>query len=350
MKLSEFDFKVPDNLVALHPADSRDGSRMMVVRRDTKTIEHRNFRDILEYFTDGDVLVMNDSRVFPARLYGSKERTGAPIEVFMLRELNRDSRLWDVVVDPARKIRVGNKLFFGDNDLVAEVVDNTTSRGRTIRFLFEGSDDAFYAVIDKLGLTPLPDYLKNRRDVVPEDRERYQTIYAREKGSVAAPDAGLHFTREMLKRLELQGVEHVFVTLHTGLGSFRDVEVEDLSKHKMDSETYAIPAATADMVNKAKTGKHKVCAVGATTMRVLESSVSAAKLLNPASGWTDRFIFPPYDFSIANCYLTNFNPPRSTMVMLEAAFMGYEFMQHVYEEAVKNDYRFFCYGDALLVL
>lgn len=348
MKLSEFDFNVPEKLIAQYPADPRDSSRMMVVHRDTQTIEHRNFRDILEYFQDGDVLVMNDSKVFPARLYGSKEKTGAKIEVFLLRELNADSRLWDVVVDPARKIRVGNKLFFGDNDLVAEVVDNTTSRGRTIRFLFDGNEEEFYKVVDRLGETPLPDYIK--RPVEPEDAERYQNIFAKYKGSVAAPDSGFHFTREMLKRLELQGVEHGFITLHTGLGSFRDVEVEDLSKHKMDSENYEINQAVVDLVNTAKKNKRRVCAVGATTMRAVESSVSAARMLNPSKGWTDKFIFPPYDFSIANSFLTNFNPPKSTVVMMVAAFLGYEFMLKVYEEAVKNEYRFYCYGDAMLIL
>ncbi|MCE3006933.1 MAG: tRNA preQ1(34) S-adenosylmethionine ribosyltransferase-isomerase QueA [Bacteroidetes bacterium] len=348
MKLSEFDFSVPEKLVAQYPAEPRDASRMMVVHRESQTIEHRQFKDILEYFGDGDVLIMNDSKVFPARLYGSKEKTGAKIEVFLLRELNADSRLWDVVVDPARKIRVGNKLFFGDNDLVAEVVDNTTSRGRTIRFLFDGTEEDFYKVVDKLGETPLPDYIK--RPVEPEDRERYQTVFARHKGSVAAPESGFHFSREVLKRLELQGVEHGFVTLHTGLGSFREVEVEDLSKHKMDSETYIIGDEIARLVNAAKQKKKKVCAVGATTMRAIESSVSAAKLLNPSKGWTDKFIFPPYDFSISNCFLTNLNPPKSTVVMMAAAFMGYEFMLHAYQEAVKEKYRFYCYGDAMLIL
>ncbi|MFN7709065.1 MAG: tRNA preQ1(34) S-adenosylmethionine ribosyltransferase-isomerase QueA [Sphingobacteriia bacterium] len=348
MKLSEFDFSVPEKLVAQYPAEPRDASRMMVVHRESQTIEHRQFKDILEYFGDGDVLIMNDSKVFPARLYGSKEKTGAKIEVFLLRELNADSRLWDVVVDPARKIRVGTKLFFGDNDLVAEVVDNTTSRGRTIRFLFDGTEEDFYKVVDKLGETPLPDYIK--RPVEPEDRERYQTVFARHKGSVAAPESGFHFSREVLKRLELQGVEHGFVTLHTGLGSFREVEVEDLSKHKMDSETYIIGDEIARLVNAAKQKKKKVCAVGATTMRAIESSVSAAKLLNPSKGWTDKFIFPPYDFSISNCFLTNLNPPKSTVVMMAAAFMGYEFMLHAYQEAVKEKYRFYCYGDAMLIL
>jgi S-adenosylmethionine:tRNA ribosyltransferase-isomerase len=348
MKLSEFDINIPESLIAMYPTDKRDEANMMVAHREDESLEHRNFRDILDYFGEGDLVVLNDSMVFPARLYGNKEKTGADIEVFLLRELNKDSRLWDVVVDPARKIRVGNKLFFGDSDLVAEVVDNTTSRGRTIRFLFDGSDEEFEALIDRLGVTPLPEYIT--RPAEDQDRERYQTVYAQHKGSVAAPEAGLHFSREILKRLELQGVEHVFVTLHTGLGSFREVEVEDLSKHKMDSEKFFIPEETAKMVNEAKERKNKICAVGATTMRALESSVSAQGMLNPGSGWTDRFIFPPYDFNIASAYLSNFHPPKSTMLMMKAAFMGYDFMLKAYEEAANQNYRFYCYGDAMLVM
>jgi S-adenosylmethionine:tRNA ribosyltransferase-isomerase len=348
MKLSDFDFQVPQELIALYPAEPRDSSRLMVVHRDTQKIEHRYFRDILEYFGEGDIMILNDSKVFPAKLYGTKEKTKAKIEVYLLRELIRDSRLWDAVVDPARKIRVGNKLYFGDNDLVAEVVDNTTSRGRTIRFLFDGDDEAFAKIIDKLGKTPIPPYIT--RPVEDEDRERYQTVYAKNKGSVAAPDAGLHFTRELLKRLELKGCESVFITLHTGLGSFRDVEVEDLSKHRMDSESFEILQTTADMVNEAKQKKKKVCAVGTTTMRAIESSVSASGLLKPAKWWTDRFIYPPYDFSIANCFLTNFQPPKSTVLMMTAAFMGYELMMKAYKIAIEEKYRFFCYGDALLIL
>lgn len=348
MKLSQFDFEMNEKLVAQHPKRNRDDSRMMVIHRDSQTIEHKTFRDILEYFGEGDLFVMNNTRVFPATLNGYKEKTGADIQVFLLRELNKNSRLWDVVVDPARKIRVGNKLYFGDSELVAEVVDNTTSRGRTIRFLFDGTDEEFDALVDRLGETPLPEYIDRKPE--PDDRERYQTIYAEHKGSVSAPDAGLHFSREILKRLELQGVEHCFVTLHTGLGSYRAVEVEDLSKHKMDSEKFFIPGETAEMVNKAKNNKQRVCAVGATTMRALESSVSANKLLNPADGWTDRFIFPPFNFSIANAYLSNFHPPKSTMLMVAAAFMGYEFMMEAYQEAIKEKYDFYCYGDAMLIL
>lgn len=348
MKLSEFDLTIPKNLIAQQPADPRDNAKLMVVHRDTGKIEHRLFKDILDYFGEGDVMILNESMVFPARLYGSKEKTGAQIEVFLLRELNPDSKLWDVVVDPARKIRVGNKLFFGDGDLVAEVVDNTTSRGRTIRFLFDGTPPEFDALIDRLGETPLPDYIT--RKVQPEDRQRYQCVYARNKGSVAAPEAGMHFTIETLKRLELKGVEHGFLTLNTGLGSFREVEVEDLSKHKMDSESFEIPAATAQLVNTAKKGKKRVLAVGATTMRAIESSVSSNKHLNPSRGWTDKFIFPPYEFSIANAYLTNFHPPKSTTMMVKAAFMGIDLMRKAYEVAVKEKYRFYCYGDALLIL
>lgn len=348
MKLSEFNFDAPVDLVAQYPAEPRDHCRMMVVDRKSGEIEHRQFRDILDYFGDGDLVVLNDTKVFPAKLYGKKEKTNAQIEVFLLRELNKDSRLWDVVVDPARKIRVGNKLYFGDNALVAEVVDNTTSRGRTIRFLFDSTDEEFYNLIDTLGSMPLPPYIE--RESEQEDRERYQTVFARHKGSVAAPEAGLHFTMETLKRLELQGVEHVFVTLHTGLGSFRDVEVEDLSKHKMDSESFAVPPETATEVNKAKSKKKKVCAVGATVMRALESSVSANRTLNPAQNWTDRFIFPPFEFNIANAFVTNFHPPKSTVLMMTAAFMGYDLMFEAYKKAIEEKYQFYCYGDALLVI
>lgn len=350
MKLSQFNLDIPEDRVALYPTAERDDARMMVVHRDEGRIEHCQFRDILSYFDEGDVVVLNDSEVFPARLLGNKEKTGADIEVFLLRELNKDSRLWDVVVDPARKIRVGNKLFFGNGDLVAEVVDNTTSRGRTIRFLFDGTDEEFNALIDRMGQTPIPEYIRQHRPVESSDRERYQAVYAQNKGSVAATESGLHFSREILKRLELQGVEHSFVTLHTGLGAFREVEVEDLSKHKMDSEWFTIPQETVDMVNEAKQQRKRVLGVGATTMRALESSVSAKKMLNPGEGWTERFIFPPYDFSIANAYLSNFHPPKSTMLMVKAAFMGYDLMLKVYEEAVKENYRFYCYGDTLLVL
>ncbi|MEM0997127.1 MAG: tRNA preQ1(34) S-adenosylmethionine ribosyltransferase-isomerase QueA [Bacteroidota bacterium] len=348
MKLSEFNIEIPEELVAEHPADPRDSCRLMVCHRKERKIEHRVFTDVLEYFGEGDVVVLNDTKVFPARLLGNKEKTGAAIEVFLLRELNKKAKLWDVLVDPARKIRVGNKLFFGNNELVAEVVDNTTSRGRTIRFLFDGDDDALHKLIDTLGKTPIPPYIK--REVTDQDRQDYQTIYAKRVGAVAAPTAGLHFTRELLKRFELNGVEQVHLTLHTGLGTFQPVEVEDLSKHRMDSEYYEITQETCDWVNGAKTDKNRVLAVGTTSMRALESAVSASRTLKPQSGWTDRFIYPPYVFNIANCMLTNFHRPKSTLLMMVAAFMGYDFMLEAYEQAVKEKYRMFSYGDAMLIL
>ncbi|GAB3826118.1 tRNA preQ1(34) S-adenosylmethionine ribosyltransferase-isomerase QueA [Pontibacter rugosus] len=348
MKLSEFKFELPEDLLATHPSENRDESRMMVVHRDSGKIEHRIFKDILEYFDDGDVMVVNDTKVFPARLYGNKEKTGAKIEVFLLRELNKDIHLWDVLVDPARKIRVGNKLYFGESDLVAEVIDNTTSRGRTIKFLFDGPDEEFYKTINDLGETPLPKYIK--REAEPEDRERYQTVYAKNVGAVAAPTAGLHFTKEVLKRLEIKGVDMAPLTLHVGLGTFRPVDVEDLTKHKMDSENFMVPAETADQVNKALDNKKRVCAIGTTSMRALESSVSANSRLKANEGWTDRFLFPPYDFKIANSLLTNFHMPESTLLMMAAAFGGYELVMKAYEEAVKEKYRFFSYGDVMLIL
>ncbi|WP_439881037.1 tRNA preQ1(34) S-adenosylmethionine ribosyltransferase-isomerase QueA [Pontibacter sp. MBLB2868] len=348
MKLSEFKFELPEELLATHPSENRDESRMMVLHRETGKIEHRVFKDILEYFDDGDVMVVNDTKVFPARLYGNKEKTGAKIEVFLLRELNKDIHLWDVLVDPARKIRVGNKLYFGDSDLVAEVIDNTTSRGRTIKFLFDGTDEEFYKTINDLGETPLPKYIK--REAEPEDRERYQTVYAKNVGAVAAPTAGLHFTKEVMKRLEIKGVDVTPITLHVGLGTFRPVDVEDLTKHKMDSENFMVPAETAEMVNSALDKKKRVCAIGTTTMRALESSVSANGRLKANEGWTDRFIFPPYDFKIANALVTNFHMPESTLLMMAAAFGGYDLVMKAYEEAVKEKYRFFSYGDVMLIL
>jgi S-adenosylmethionine:tRNA ribosyltransferase-isomerase len=348
MKLSEFDFDLPSDLVALYPAENRDEARLMVVNRQTKTIEHKTFKDVLSYFGDGDTLVVNDTKVFPARLYGSKEKTGAKIEVFLLRELNKEYHLWDVLVDPARKIRVGNKLYFGDNDLVAEVIDNTTSRGRTIRFLFDGSDELFYKTIDLLGETPLPRNIK--REVEEEDRERYQTIFAEHVGAVAAPTAGLHFTKQLVKRLELKGVRVNPITLHVGLGTFRSVDVEDLTKHKTDSENYRIKASTADRVNDSLDNKKKVCAVGTTVLRAIESSVSAGNRLKPFEGWTDKFIFPPYEFKIANSMITNFHLPQSTLFMMACAFGGYDFMMEAYKKAIDEKYKFFSYGDAMLIL
>lgn len=349
MKLSEFDFELPEELIAEYPTENRDESRMMVIHRDTGKIEHKMFKDILGYFDEGDVMIRNNTKVFPARMYGNKEKTGAKIEVFLLRELNRDSLLWDVLVDPARKIRIGNKLYFGENeDLVAEVIDNTTSRGRTLRFLFDGSYEEFKEKVTKLGETPLPKYIK--REVEATDEDRYQTIYAKEEGAVAAPTAGLHFSKQLLKRLELKGIDFAEVTLHIGLGTFRPVEVEDLTKHKMDSEEAIITQQTSDIVNKAKAKKKRICAVGTTSMRSIESSVSTDGLLKPYSGWTNKFIFPPYEFSIADSMITNFHTPQSTLLMMVSAFLGHDLMMQAYKEAIKEKYRFYSYGDAMLIL
>ncbi|WP_179354250.1 tRNA preQ1(34) S-adenosylmethionine ribosyltransferase-isomerase QueA [Winogradskyella vidalii] len=349
MKLSHFSFDLPDELLAEHPAEHRDEARLMVLNREKQTIEHKLFKDIIDYFDEGDVMIMNDTKVFPARLFGNKEKTGARIEVFLLRELNQDQRLWDVLVDPARKIRIGNKLYFGDDEtLVAEVIDNTTSRGRTLRFLYDGSYSDFRTKLTQLGETPLPKYIN--REVEPEDEERYQTIYAKNEGAVAAPTAGLHFSKHLLKRLEIKGVETAEVTLHVGLGTFNPVEVEDLSKHKMDSEEIIISKTAADIVNKGIENKKRVCAVGTTSMRTIESSVSSNGRLNEFEGWTNKFIFPPYDFSIANCMITNFHTPKSTLLMMTSAFAGHDFMKKAYEEAVKEKYRFYSYGDAMLII
>ncbi|TSJ41700.1 tRNA preQ1(34) S-adenosylmethionine ribosyltransferase-isomerase QueA [Fluviicola chungangensis] len=349
MKLSEFSFDLPDELIAEYPSENRDEARLMVVHRDTGKIEHRLFKDIINYFGEGDVMIMNNTRVFPARMYGNKEKTGAKIEVFLLRELNRESLLWDVLVDPARKIRIGNKLYFGDDDsLVAEVIDNTTSRGRTLRFLFDGPYEEFKAKITELGETPLPKYIK--REVEEADEERYQTIYAKEEGAVAAPTAGLHFSRELLKRLELKGVNFAEVTLHVGLGTFRSVEVEDLTKHKMDSEQVIITEKAANIVNEAKRNKKRVCAIGTTSMRAVETSVSTDNMLKAFDGWTNKFIFPPYDFSIADSLVTNFHTPLSTLLMMISAFCGHDLMMEAYHEAIKEKYKFYSYGDAMLIL
>lgn len=349
MKLSQFNFDLPEELIAKYPSENRDEARLMVVHRDTGKIEHKLFKDLIDYVDEGDVMIMNNTKVFPARMYGNKEKTGAKIEVFLLRELNRESLLWDVLVDPARKIRIGNKLYFGeDESLVAEVIDNTTSRGRTLRFLFDGPYEEFKQKITELGETPLPKYIK--REVEETDEERYQTIYAKEEGAVAAPTAGLHFSRQLMKRLELKGVDFAEITLHVGLGTFRPVEVEDLTKHKMDSEQVIITQKAADLVNSAKKNKHKVFAVGTTSMRAVESSVSTEGLLKPFDGWTNKFIFPPYDFSIADALITNFHTPLSTLLMMISAFMGHELMHEVYETAVKEKYKFYSYGDAMLIL
>lgn len=349
MKLSDFNFNLPEELIAEYPSINRDEARLMVVHRDTGKIEHKLFKDVINYFDDGDVMIMNNTKVFPARMYGNKEKTGAKIEVFLLRELNRESLLWDVLVDPARKIRIGNKLYFGEDDsLVAEVIDNTTSRGRTLRFLFDGSYEEFKAKITELGETPLPKYIK--REVEAQDEERYQTIYASVEGAVAAPTAGLHFSRELLKRLELKGINFAEVTLHVGLGTFRTVEVEDLTKHKMDSEQVIVPEKAVEIVNEAKKNKKRVCAVGTTSMRTIESSVSSEGFLKPYDGWTNKFIFPPYDFSVANCMITNFHTPLSTLLMMISAFCGHELMTEAYQEAIKEKYKFYSYGDAMLII
>ena len=349
MKLSMFKFNLPKELLAEYPAKNRDESRLMVVDRATGKISHKKFKDIVNYFDEGDVMVLNDTKVFPARMYGNKEKTGAKIEVFLLRELNKESRLWDVLVDPARKIRIGNKLYFGENDnVVAEVIDNTTSRGRTLRFLFDGPYDEFRKALYELGETPLPKYIK--RAVEESDIDRYQTVFAKNEGAVAAPTAGLHFSRELLKRLEIKGVEYANITLHIGLGTFRMVEVEDLTKHKMDSEDAIITEENCKIINNGKDKKKKVCAVGTTVMRTLESSVSTTGHVNPYAGWTNKFIFPPYDFSVANCMITNFHMPESTLLMQVAAFGGYDLIMKAYKEAIKEKYRFYSYGDAMLIL
>lgn len=349
MKLSEFKFDLPQSLIALHPTD-RGESRLMVVHRKTGEIEHKTFADLINYFDDGDTMAINDTKVFPARLYGQKEKTGAKIEVFLLRELNREMRLWDVLVDPARKIRVGNKLYFGDSDLVAEVIDNTTSRGRTIRFLYDGNNDEFMKLVDELGETPLPPEIISRRKVESADRERFQTIFAEHVGAVAAPTAGLHFTKAMMKRLEIKGVNFAPVTLHVGLGTFRTVDVEDLTKHKTDSENYRITQASADIVNTSIDAKKRVCAVGTTSLKAIESSVSASGHLKAVEGWTDKFVFPPYEFKIANAMLSNFQLPESILLMSACAFGGFDLVMKAYELAIKEKYKFFTYGDAMLII
>ncbi len=351
-KLSQFNFELDEKLIAQYPAKERDESRLMVIHRDSGKIEHKSFKDVIDYFDDGDAFIFNNTKVFPARMYGKKEKTGANIEVFLLRELNTDARLWDVLVDPARKIRVGNKLYFTDEEgndvLVAEVVDNTTSRGRTIRFFYEGDDAEFKTVLKQLGTTPLPKYID--REVEQVDLDRYQTIYAKETGAVAAPTAGLHFSKKLMKQLEIKGIDFSEVTLHVGLGTFRSIDVEDLSKHKMDAEYFKITQGASDIVNKAKKANRKVCAVGTTSMRTIESAVSATNMLKAAEGWTNLFIYPPYEFSIANAMITNFHLPKSSLVIMASAFGGHEFMKEAYAEAIKEKYRFYSYGDAMLIL
>jgi S-adenosylmethionine:tRNA ribosyltransferase-isomerase len=349
MKLSQFKYYLPSELIAERPLENRDESKLMVLNRKTRTIEHKEFKDILNYFDDGDVFVINNTKVFPARLYGTKEKTGAKIEVFLLRELNRESRLWDVLVDPARKIRIGNKLYFGDDDsLVAEVIDNTTSRGRTLRFLFDGPYEDFKKTITDLGQTPLPKI--HKRSVEPMDDIRYQTIYAKHEGAVAAPTAGMHFSRELMKRLELKGVSYAEITLHVGLGNFRTIEVEDLTKHKMDSEEMLIEELATTIINGAKENRKKIVSVGTTTMKALETAVSISGKVKPYKGWTNKFIFPPYDFTVADALVTNFHLPMSSMMMMAAAFAGYDFLMEAYKEAIAEKYKFFTYGDAMLII
>ena len=348
-KLSQFDFELPENLLAERPSYNRDESRLMVVNRKTGTIEHKQFKNLIEYFDDGDVMIFNDTKVFPARMYGNKEKTGARIEVFLLRELNKENLLWDVLVDPARKIRIGNKLYFGEDDsLVAEVIDNTTSRGRTLRFLFDGTYDEFRQKLKDLGQTPIPKYINREPD--QEDLERFQTIYAKNEGAVAAPSAGLHFSRELLKRLEIIGVDFAELTLHIGLGTFRPVEVEDLSKHKMDSEEAIISPDTVNIINNGIKNKRRICAVGTTSVRAVESSVTTNGLITPFEGWTNKFIYPPYNFDIPNCMITNFHTPKSTLLMMVSAFGGFELIKEAYQEAIKEEYKFLTYGDAMLII
>ena len=349
MKLSDFGYELPEKLVADYPNKNRDESKLMVIDRKDYSIQHRQFKDMIEYFDEDDVVVLNNTKVFPARLFGNKEKTGARIEVFLLRELNAEQRLWDVLVDPARKIRIGNKLYFGnDNKLVAEVIDNTTSRGRTLRFLCDVGYEDFRKLLLDLGETPLPKYIN--REVEPEDTERYQTIYAKHEGAVAAPTAGLHFSKHLMKRLEIKGIKFPEINLHVGLGSFNPVEVEDLSKHKMDSERVIIEQASSNMINEGLANKRKICAVGTTVMRAIESSVSSKGTLNEFNGWTNKFIFPPYEFNIANSMITNFHMPKSTLLMMSSAFLGNDFIKKAYEEAMKEKYKFLGYGDSMLII
>ena len=349
MKLSQFKFKLPQDLIAQYPVAERDQSRLMVIHRASGEIEHRIFKDIIDYFDDGDIFVFNDTKVFPARLFGNKEKTGARIEVFLLRELNAENKLWDVLVEPARKIRIGNKLYFGDDESMgAEVIDNTTSRGRTLRFLYDGPHEEFKKALFALGQTPLPAYIN--REPEPSDAERYQTIYASKEGAVVAPAAGLHFSRELLKRLEIKGIYQAFLTLHSGLGNFREIDVEDLTKHRMDSEQMEVTQALVDMVNGVKDANHRVCAIGTSVLRAIASAVSMSAHMKTYTGWTNKFIFPPYDFTVTDALLTNFHLPYSTMLMMATAFGGYELVMKAYNEAVKEKYRFGAYGDAMLIL
>ncbi len=349
MKLSQFKFNLPEELIAQHPVPQRDESRMMVLNRATGEIEHRVFKEIINYFDEGDIFVFNDTRVFPARLYGYKEKTGAKIEVFLLRELNAENKLWDVLVEPARKIRIGNKLYFGDGEsMVAEVIDNTTSRGRTLRFLYDGPHDEFKRELFALGQPPLPQYIV--REPEEMDEERYQTIYAAKEGAVVAPAAGLHFSRELLKRLEIKGIHQDYLTVHSGLGNFREIDVEDLTKHRMDSEQMEVTQELVDRVNGIKDSGHRVCAIGTSVLRGIASAVSMGGHMKTYTGWTNKFIFPPYEFTVTDALLSNFHLPYSTMLMMVAAFGGYDLVMHAYQEAIKEKYRFGAYGDAMLVI
>ncbi|MGL4956856.1 MAG: tRNA preQ1(34) S-adenosylmethionine ribosyltransferase-isomerase QueA [Bacteroidales bacterium] len=348
MKLSQYKFTLSPELIAQRPTPNRDESRLLVLHKETGKVEHKTFKDVLEYFEDGDAMVFNNTKVFPARLYGNKEKTGAQIEIFLLREINREQRLWDVLVEPARKIRIGNKLYFGDDDLVAEVIDNTTSRGRTLRFLFDGDHEKFKKLLYKLGETPIPRWI--REEVYPEDAERYQTIYAKHEGAVAAPFAGLHFSRELMKRLEIKGVNLAEITLHLGLGSFRTIDVEDLTKHKTDSEQVIITEEAAQIVNKAKHAKRNVCAVGTTVFRALETKVTTQNTINAFDGWTNKFLFPPYQPLVPTQLITNFHLPYSTLLMIVSAFAGHELIMNIYQQAIKEKYRFGIYGDAMMIV
>ena len=349
MKLSQFKFNLPDELIAQHPAPQRDESRLMVLHRASGEIEHRTFKDIIDFFEDGDIFVFNDTKVFPARLFGYKEKTGARIEVFLLRELNAENKLWDVLVEPARKIRIGNKLYFGeDNSIVAEVIDNTTSRGRTLRFLYDGDHEEFKRSLYALGEAPVPRFVG--RGSEPEDLERFQCIFAKHEGAVTAPTAGMHFSRELMKRMEIKGIDFAYITLHCGLGNFRNTDVEDLTKHKMDSEQIFVQEECCRIINDAKDNEHKIVAVGTTVQRALEACVGTNSRIKAFEGWTNKFIFPPYDFTVADAMLSNFHLPYSTLLMLTAAFGDYDYTMEAYDVALREDYKFGPFGDVMLIV
>ncbi len=370
MKLSQFKFKLPEELIALNPPFHRDECRLMVLHKKSQTIDlfktdengepltddegnkqYLDFRNVLDHFDEGDTFIFNDTKVFPARLYGTKEKTDAKIEVFLLRELNEEMRLWDVLVEPARKIRIGNKLFFDDSGtMVAEVIDNTTSRGRTLRFLYDCPHDEFKRELFALGEAPLPHYIVDKRPATEEDMTNFQCIYAKHEGAVTAPASGLHFSREMLKRMEIKGIEFAYVTIHCALGNFHSIEVEDLTKHKMDSEQMFVGAEACRIVNKAKEEERRICAVGTSVVKATETAVGTDKLLKEYEGWTNKFIFPPYEFGLSNCMIANFYHPMSTLLMETAAFGGYELVMKAYELAIEHEYKFGCYGDAMLIL